>query len=39
VHLTRYLEIVESLIATRAHTRGAKQDQRSAVARGRVASL
>jgi glycosyltransferase involved in cell wall biosynthesis len=39
VHLTRYLQIVESLIATRAHTRGAKQDQRSAAARGRVASL
>jgi glycosyltransferase involved in cell wall biosynthesis len=39
VHLTRYLQIVESLIATRAHTRGAKQDQKSAAARGRVASL
>jgi glycosyltransferase involved in cell wall biosynthesis len=39
VHLTRYLQIVESLIATRARTQGAKQDQRSAAARGRAASL
>ena len=39
VHLTRYLQIAESLIAARAHTRGAKQDQRSAAARGTKANL
>ena len=39
VHLTRYLQIAESLIATRAHTRGVKQDQRSAAARGTTTSL
>ena len=39
VHLARYLQIAESLITTRAHTRGAKQDQRSAAARGTAASL
>ena len=39
VHLAQYLQIVESLITTRARTRGAKQDQRSATIRGRTASL
>jgi len=39
VHLTRYLQIAESLIATRAHTRGVKQDQRSAAADGAAANL
>jgi glycosyltransferase involved in cell wall biosynthesis len=39
VHLTRYLQIAESLIAARAHTRDAKQDQRSVGARGTGASL
>ena len=39
VHLARYLQIVESLIATRAHRRGAIQDQRPAAARGTAASL
>ena len=39
VHLTRYLQIAESLIAARAHTRDAKQDQRSVAARGTRASL
>jgi glycosyltransferase involved in cell wall biosynthesis len=39
VHLARYLQIAESLITTRAHKRGARQDQRSAAARGTAASL
>ncbi len=39
VHLARYLEIAQSLIATRAHTRGATQDQRPAATRETPASL
>lgn len=39
VHLARYLQIAESLIMTRAHTRGAARDQRSAAAGGTAASL
>jgi len=39
VHLARYLQIAESLITTRAHTRGGKQGQRSAAARGTATSL
>jgi glycosyltransferase involved in cell wall biosynthesis len=39
VHLARYLQIAESLITTRAHTRDGKQGQRSAAARGTAASL
>ena len=39
VHLARYLQIAESLIATRAHPQGAGQGQRSAAAHGTAASL
>jgi hypothetical protein len=39
VHLARYLQIVESLITTRAHTQGEGRGQRSAAARGTAASL
>jgi glycosyltransferase involved in cell wall biosynthesis len=39
VHLARYLQIAASLITTRAHTRGAKQDQGSEAARGTAANL
>ena len=39
VHLAQYLQIAESLIATRAHTRGGRQDQRSAATRGTATSL
>lgn len=39
IHLARYLQIAESLIATRADKRGATQDQRFARARGTAASL
>ena len=39
IHLARYLQIAESLIAARAHRQGAERDQRSAAARGTAASL
>jgi glycosyltransferase involved in cell wall biosynthesis len=39
VHLARYLQIVQSLIAARAHTRGATPDQKSAATRDTTASL
>lgn len=38
-HLTRYLQIAESLIAAHANTRGAARDQRSSAAPGATASL
>jgi len=39
IHLARYLQIAEPLIAARAHTRGAAPDQESGAARERAASL
>ncbi len=39
VHLARYLQIVQSLITTRAHTRDAKQDPRSTITSGTAPGL
>jgi glycosyltransferase involved in cell wall biosynthesis len=39
IHLARYLQIAQSLIAARAHTQGATRDQRFAAVRGTEASL